>query len=165
MPYEQPRQKPVEHPEHAPTQDNLSAAASHVAAGRGMLPPKPGLEREASSIATAALIGVGVAIIEPELIPGLLIGAGAVLAPKILPGIGSMLRPLVKGVIKAGYSTATAVRETVAEMGEQVEDIVAEARAEQGMKSDAGAQQAAAQQRPKRRRRRQAPSPAPAANL
>ena len=55
-------------------------------------------------MATVALIGAGVAIIEPELIPGMLIGAGTWLAPKLIPSIGSMLRPAVKGIVKVAYS-------------------------------------------------------------
>ena|SRR5579871_3687121 len=82
-------------------------------------------------MATVVLVGAGVAIIEPELIPGMLIGAGAWLAPKVLPSLGSMLRPAVKGIVKAAYSMTTSVREMAAEAGEQIEDIVAEAKAEQ----------------------------------
>jgi hypothetical protein len=109
----------TEHPQTA-TESNAGGAASHLQV--------PGLEREGSSLATAAMVGIGVAILEPELIPGLLIGAGAVLAPKLLPALGNALRPAVKGLVKAGM----AVRESVAEAGEHFEDIVAEARAESG---------------------------------
>src|SRR5581483_5110753 len=89
-----------------------------------------GLGQEGPSLATAALVGVGVAIIEPELIPGILIGAGALLAPKLLPALGNAVRPILKGIVKAGYSATMAVRETVAEATENVQDMVAEARSE-----------------------------------
>lgn len=89
------------------------------------------IRKEGPGLATAALLGVGVAILEPELIPGILIGAGAMLAPKVLPAVGGVFRPLLKGIVRAGYGVATTVREAVAEAGEQVEDIVAEAKAEQ----------------------------------
>ena|SRR5438477_6989376 len=159
-------QRSVDHPEHAPAEDNLSAAASHLAAGAKNAAAEAGLDREGPSLATAALIGVGVAIIEPELIPGLLIGAGAVLAPKLFPALGGILRPLVKSVVKVGYSAATSVREAVAEVGEQVEDIVAEARSEQQTENGRGA----AQPQPTgeagaKRQRRQGRNPASAANL
>jgi Protein of unknown function (DUF5132) len=127
----------AEHPEAA-TESNMGAAASHLQAGARHALAETGLEREGSSLATAALVGVGVAILEPELIPGLLIGAGAVLAPKLLPALGNILRPAVKGLVKAGM----AVRESVAEAGEHFEDIVAEARAESGHPGN-GAQTAA----------------------
>jgi hypothetical protein len=89
------------------------------------------MREEGPGLATAALVGVGVAIFQPELIPGILIGAGAVLAPRFLPAMGNVFRPLLKGAVRAGYGVATTVREAVAEASEQVEDIVAEARAEQ----------------------------------
>jgi hypothetical protein len=104
---------------------------------------------------------VGVAILEPELIPGVLIGAGAMLAPKLIPAVGGALRPLFKGVVKAGYSAGMAVREMAAEAGEQVEDIVAEARAEHASGSGDGAasHQPASAERSKRERRPNRPSP------
>jgi hypothetical protein len=108
----------------------ISPAASQAPAGAKQALEQSGLDREVPSIATVALVGVGVAVLEPELIPGILIGAGAVLAPKILPALGSMLRPMVKGVVKAGYSAAMSVREAAAEGREQMEDLVVEARAE-----------------------------------
>jgi Protein of unknown function (DUF5132) len=164
MPDETPADT-VEHPEHTPTESNLSAAASHVQAGAREVMSEAGLDREGPSIATAALVGVGAAILEPELIPGLLIGAGAVLAPKVVPALGHMLRPLVKGVVKAGYSATMAVREMAAQAGEQVEDIVAEARAEHDAAHGQAAPEHAATQAPKRQRRQAARTPSPAVNL
>ena len=156
---------PVEHPQHEPAEGNMSAAASHVEAGAKDLLSETGLDREGPSIATAALVGIGVAILEPELIPGILIGAGAVLAPKLLPALGSMLRPIVKGVVKAGYSATVAVREMAAEAGEEVEDIIAEARSEHEAGDGAGVsgQRSAPEPAPKRARRQsRQPSPATA---
>ena len=128
---EETRPNPAEHAEHAAPEEHMKAAASHVQAGARDVLTEAGLNREGPSMATMALVGVGVALIEPELIPGMLIGAGAWLAPKLLPAIGGMLRPAVKGIVKTAYSATTAVREFAAEAGEQVEDMVAEARAEQ----------------------------------
>jgi hypothetical protein len=88
------------------------------------------LERETPNLATAALIGTGVAILEPELIPGVLIGVGATLAPRLFPAVGTLLRPVVKLVVKTGYELTSGVWELAAEVREQVEDIVAEAQAE-----------------------------------
>ncbi len=164
MPEENAAEPSVEHPEHSPTESNLSAAASHVEAGARHALAETGLEREGPSLATAAIVGVGVALVEPELIPGMLIGAGAWLVPKLLPALGSMLRPVVKGVIKAGYSATMAVREVVAEASEQVEDIVAEARAEHEGHNGATPQQAAPPE-PQKRTRRQPRAPLPATNL
>ena len=81
-------------------------------------------------IATVAAIGIGAALIEVELIPGILIGIGAMLAPQLVPKLGSALRPLVKSAVKAGYTLVDKGREMAAETSEQFQDIVAEVKAE-----------------------------------
>ncbi|MCA9497680.1 MAG: DUF5132 domain-containing protein [Nitrospirales bacterium] len=66
-------------------------------------------------------------------IGGVVVGAvAAVAVPSIASGIGSVLRPLAKEIIKGGIVAYTAVSEMVAETGEQFNDIVAEAKAEIG---------------------------------
>jgi hypothetical protein len=62
----------------------------------------------------AALVGVGVALV----------------APTVLPAVGAALRPLAKSAIKGGVMLYDSVKETVAEAGEQVNDMVAEVRSE-----------------------------------
>ena len=83
-----------------------------------------------SRIATVAVVGLGAALIEAELIPGILIGAAAMLVPGLAPRLGKALRPLVKQTIRAGYAVAGRARESMAEMGEQMQDIVAEVKSE-----------------------------------
>jgi hypothetical protein len=152
---------PGEHPQHAPAEGNLRAAAAHLETGARQAINESGLNTEGPSLATAVAIGVGVAILEPELIPGVLIGAGAMLAPKVIPALGGALRPLVKGMVKAGYSAGMAVREMVAEAGEHVEDIVAEARAEHESGNGHGAgKHPSAAGGSRRERRPNRPSPA-----
>ncbi len=81
-------------------------------------------------LTSAALIGLG-ALIEPELLAGLAIGAGIVLASKWLPNIvGGTIRPIVKTAIKAGYTAVATASEVAAEAAEEVQDIAAEVRAE-----------------------------------
>jgi hypothetical protein len=82
------------------------------------------------TVAIAGAIGVGAALIEASLIPGLIIGAAAVLAPKVVPGIGSRLRPLVKSTIRGAMKLTEKTREAFAEAHEHVQDIMAEARHE-----------------------------------
>ena len=82
--------------------------------------------------ATIAVVGVGVALISTELIPGMLIG----LAAAFLPGMGPKLRPLLKSTVRAGYSAVQKTRELVAEASEQMQDAVAEARAEHESKAE-----------------------------
>lgn len=62
----------------------------------------------------AALVGVGVALV----------------APTVLPAIGTAFRPLAKSAIKGGIMLYDSVKEALAEAGEQVNDMVAEVRAE-----------------------------------
>jgi len=85
-----------------------------------------------SRLATVAAVGIAAALIEVELIPGMLLGIGAMLAPNILNRLGSGLRPLVKGAVRAGYALVEKTKETVAEASEQYHDIVAEVESEQG---------------------------------
>jgi len=83
-----------------------------------------------SLLTSAALIGVG-ALIEPELFAGMAIGAGIVLASKWMPNIISgVIRPIAKTAVKAGYAAFTTTQEVIAEVTEEVEDMMAEARAE-----------------------------------
>lgn len=83
-----------------------------------------------SLLTSAALIGIG-ALIEPELLAGMAIGAGIVLVSRWFPNIvGDLVRPVARTAVKAGYAAATAAREVVAEVTEEVEDLMAEARAE-----------------------------------
>jgi hypothetical protein len=83
-------------------------------------------------LTTGALIGVA-ALIQPELLAGMAVGAGIAVASNWLPDVaGGFIRPLVKAVFKAGYAAATMAREIVSEASESVEDILAETRAESG---------------------------------
>ena len=60
----------------------------------------------------------------------LVVAGVALVAPVILPVVINMARPIVKGVIKGGMALADKAQELVAETGEQLSDIMAEARAE-----------------------------------
>ena len=91
-----------------------------------------------NKIATVAAVGLGVALIEAELIPGMLIGVAAMLAPNLLPKLGNGLRPLIKGAVRAGYSFVDKTRVAMAEASEQMQDIVAEVKAEHGEPGNSG---------------------------
>ena len=63
--------------------------------------------------------------------PNVLVVVGvAVLVPVLLPAVGYVLRPLVKGVVKTGLTVKDMAVGFVEETGEQVSDLVAEAKAE-----------------------------------
>jgi len=92
------------------------------------------------AIKTATTIGVvaiGAALIEVSLIPGLVIGVAATLAPKVLPRLGTSMQPMIKSAVRGAYKFGRKTRETMAEAQEQVHDIVAEVRAEGGADTEA----------------------------
>ena len=70
--------------------------------------------------------------------PNALVVVGvAILAPVLLPAVGSVVRPLVKGAVKAGLTVKDMAVGAVAEAGEQLSDLVAEAKAEHYAKPEA----------------------------
>jgi hypothetical protein len=110
---------------------NGSAHIEESAHGTDLLARgKDVLSAEVGGVATAAVIGIGAALIEVELLPGILIGAGAILLGKMFPEIGSLARPMLKGVVRAGLSASQKLREVVAEANEEVHDLVAEVKHE-----------------------------------
>jgi hypothetical protein len=87
-------------------------------------------ETSGSPVITTMIAGAAVAVLAPELLPGMAIGVAAVMAPKILPVVGNILNPLFKTAVRAGYGAAVKAREMASEASEQIQDIVAEAKAE-----------------------------------
>ena len=70
--------------------------------------------------------------------PSALIGAGVALAaPVLLPALAAGARPLAKTLIKGYLVVAETVQEAVAEPGEQLSDLVAEAQAERATSTTA----------------------------
>jgi len=60
-----------------------------------------------------------------------LIGVGVALAaPVLLPATGAVVRPVAKGLIKGGLFVVDSMKELLVEGQEQLSDLVAEARAE-----------------------------------
>ncbi|WP_158818771.1 DUF5132 domain-containing protein [Methylocapsa sp. S129] len=100
-----------------------------------------------AAIATAATVGVvavGAVIFEAALIPGLVLGVAAVLAPQYLPKIGSALTPLFRSTVRGAYKLGQKSREAFAEAQEHIHDIAAEVNAEDGAKAKASDVKAAA---------------------
>lgn len=70
-------------------------------------------------------------IVKGNVVTGLAIGLGvAILAPVAIPVVATIAKPLAKAAIKGGLILYEKGRETVAEMGEVAEDLLAEAKAE-----------------------------------
>lgn len=66
-----------------------------------------------------------------NILTGLAIGIGAtILAPVVVPVVAAVAKPLAKAAIKGGVLLYEKGRETVAEVGEVIEDLVAEAKME-----------------------------------
>jgi len=60
----------------------------------------------------------------------MLIGLGvAIAAPTVIPAVASGLRPLTKGLVRTVLTVYDAVKEGIAEAGAEVNDLVTEARA------------------------------------
>jgi hypothetical protein len=83
-----------------------------------------------TNVVTIGVIGVGAALIEAALIPGIVIGVAAAFAPKYVPQIGNKLRPLFKSTVSGVVKLSQKTREAVAETREQMQDLVAEVKAE-----------------------------------
>jgi hypothetical protein len=108
-----------------------SAAAAKPRLSHMVARGKDLVSADATSVAAVAAIVVGAALIEVELIPGLIIGAGAVLLSKLFPEMGDYVRPAIKGALRTGFVLAHKAQELMAETSEQVHDLMAEVMQEQ----------------------------------
>jgi hypothetical protein len=83
-----------------------------------------------ATVATVGVVGIGVALVEAALLPGVILGVVAMAAPKLAPKIGASLRPMFKSTLKGFVRLSQKTRELVAETHEHVQDIVAEVESE-----------------------------------
>jgi len=83
-----------------------------------------------TTVATVGVIGVGVAVFEAALLPGLALGVAAMLVPKVAPKLGEVVGPMFKSTVRGVYKFGRKTKEFVAETNEHVQDIVAEVDAE-----------------------------------
>jgi len=74
----------------------------------------------------SGLVLGGIALLESELLAGMAVGAGVTLLSSHLPKITDALRQALKAAVRAAYTAA----EVVALTAEEIQDMVAEARAE-----------------------------------
>jgi hypothetical protein len=81
--------------------------------------------------ATVGIICVGAALFEAALIPGMVIGVAAMLAPKALPMLGAAVEPAFRGAVRGTFKLGRKARHIMAEAEEQVHDVVAEEKAAQ----------------------------------
>ncbi len=87
--------------------------------------PRISLAPEAKSLMpSAALIGVGL-LLESELLVGVALGTGIVIASKWLPqAVGDTVQPIVNSTVKACYSAAAKTSEMLGEAARRVESII-----------------------------------------
>jgi hypothetical protein len=85
--------------------------------------------------ATIGVVVVGAALIEAALIPGIVIGVAAALAPKFLPKLGERLQPLFHSTVRGAYKLGRKARSAVGEAQERMHDIAAEVNAEEVAKA------------------------------
>ena len=86
-----------------------------------------------ATAATVAVVGVGAAVFEAALLPGIVLGVAAMWAPQYFPKMGEALNPLFRSTVRSAYKLGNKTREFMAEAQEQVHDIVAEVHAEGNM--------------------------------
>jgi hypothetical protein len=98
-------------------------------------PAAEGGNEALATAATIGVVGVGVILFEAALLPGLILGVAAALAPKALPRIGDAVAPLFKSTVRGAYKVGRKAREAAAEAQEHMGDILAEVDAESGVKA------------------------------
>jgi hypothetical protein len=84
-----------------------------------------------SKLLTVGVVVAGAALFETALIPGILLGAAAALAPKYLPKLGERVQPLFNTTVRGAYKLGRKARSAVGEVREQMSDIAAEVEAEE----------------------------------
>jgi hypothetical protein len=84
----------------------------------------------ATTAAVVGVVAVGALIFEAALIPGMILGVGAMLVPKVLPRLGEGLQPAFRATVRGAYKAGRKASYAFAEAKEQVNDVVAEAKAE-----------------------------------
>ncbi|MDR3461651.1 MAG: DUF5132 domain-containing protein [Beijerinckiaceae bacterium] len=130
------------HGNPGPEAHNSHAHSDHVHSDQAAAEPSAEADVSASDattsnrdkiVATAATIGVvGVAavVFEAALIPGMILGVAAVLAPTYVPRLGAALNPLFRSTIRGAYKLGQKTKEAASEVREQMSDIAAEVNAE-----------------------------------
>ncbi len=88
------------------------------------------VEERDGAVVTSAVTALVVAVVQPELLPGVAIGIAAAMGPRLLTMLAPAVRPMMKTAVRAGYFTTKKARELAAEANEQIQDLVAEAKAE-----------------------------------
>lgn len=84
--------------------------------------------------ATVGVVLVGAALFDVALVPGIVLGAAAVVVPKFFPKIGERLQPMFHSTVRGAYKLGRKARSAVGEVQEHMSDIAAEVHAEEAAK-------------------------------
>jgi hypothetical protein len=91
-------------------------------------------ERESGWInttaATVVVVAAGAALFEAALLPGLALGVAAIVAPKQVSRLARVIAPIFKSTVRATYKLARKPKAAFAGAQQQINGILAEARAE-----------------------------------
>jgi len=112
--------------------DGYDSPTQEAAADTGEKPAANGALHSdvVATAATVAVVGVGAALFEAALLPGIVLGVAAMWAPQYFPKLGAALNPMFRSSVRGVYKVGQKTREMFAEAQEQVHDIVAEVHAE-----------------------------------
>jgi hypothetical protein len=80
--------------------------------------------------ATVVAVAAGAALLETALLPGLALVVAAIAAPKYVSRLARAITPMFKSTVRATYQLARKPGEALAEAQHQIDDIIAEVRAE-----------------------------------
>jgi CBS domain-containing protein len=68
-----------------------------------------------TTAATVAVVGIGAAVIEAALLPGVVLGAAAAWMPRYFPKIGEVLNPMFRSTVRGAYKIGQKTRQLVGE--------------------------------------------------
>jgi len=74
----------------------------------------------ATTAAVVGIVAVGALLFEATLIPGMVLGVGAMLVPKVLPRLGEGLQPAFLATVRGAYKAGTSARDAFAGAKEHV---------------------------------------------
>ena len=77
----------------------------------------------------ATAVAIGAVLLEPELLPGIVIGAAAAMAPKLFPRVAAYLRPVTQTVQGAAQMALDKGRELRRKAQERVAEMARRANA------------------------------------
>ncbi len=111
---------------------SLDATAEHVDDAASEAMEQAGFDRGdmVATVTTVAVVGVGAAVLEAALLPGIVLGVAAMWLPKYFPKMSEAINPLMRSTVRGAYKLGHKTREMMAEAQEQFHDIAAEVHAE-----------------------------------